>query len=981
MTSASPNRRAPRYRIIALAAVFTSGAVALIFQVVWQRYLAFLVGSEARSISLVVAVFLLGLAAGYGFWGQATARSSSRRELVRWTGYAELAIGAWAAAFPFLFGLLRTSTGALPDWLALDLALTAALLFFPTFLMGASIPLLTAALPDTMDEVHYCHSRIYGINTLGAFAGAFLGGLVLIPALGLRGSLFLGVLLNLLVALAFIANPLPGRPQQPEEIPVVPNRFGTTGILAFVFVTGSVSIAFEVLMMRVLSLAVGSGQYVFPVVVGAVILGLGIGSLSLRRRGMGGTRVAVEVLAGAALLVVVAATVPYWAYWLSHVRVSLTSIPSNYDVFIVAVAAFVTLVLVPVYLLFGRMLPMGYALLRKDRHDYGARCGRIYLCNTLGTVFGSVILGHLLLDLLGLEIVVRLNIAILLGLGAFLLGRERGPRWAVAAAAPLVLLAVLPSWRLEQAAPNLFRDRSVQSYHFQGFLAAPRIRDASQILFHRDDSNLSVVVYQQETAVTGPDGRPVVARSIAVNHKTDGSTLHDYSNMVLSGTIPYFYAPGRGDLRALVVGLGTGMTSGVAGAARDIGKVVTVEISPSVLQALPLFDRHTFFLSRNPKSALVQADAFRYLARGGEEFDLIISEPSNPWVAGIENLFTPEYYTLVRRRLAADGVFFQWVQSYETTPEVLAGVVRNFVDQFPHARLFAISGIDIGLLGSATPLWPGNLTRRLAEPDIQTALEPIGATDAARLELLAQLDARALRGIAASLHRDRHDMEFPWLGRTADRARFVGSEVDFLGPLPGSVVRDAIADPWRAEALLRVVAEFPSARGHLCGDYVQEHSAGLLCALFSTLSAQYLHLAEGPVSLPTTAPWLAARGALRDRGLTPPNLPALRQVELGIRRQALAATPQQVQEAVTALVAELGAEGQWDWARAVVAEYADTGVLAPPVARALRSGLEHQQTLFRLTDAPGRRSPHALGGLRSQEQTVIEDIRGTAGSR
>lgn len=936
----------PRYRTIAFAAVFLSGAVALVFQVVWQRYLAFLVGSEARSISLVVAVFLLGLAAGYRFWGNATGRSVSRRDLIKLTGYIELTIGAYAAVFPIAFNLVRSRLAVFSDWLLFDLAVTALLLFLPTFLMGASIPLLTAALPDTYKEVNYCHSRIYGINTVGAFVGAIAGGLILVPALGLRGALFLGVLLNLLVAVVFISNRLPGRPQQAEEVPIVPNRFGTGGILAFVFVTGAVSIAFEVLMMRVVSLAVGSGQYVFPVVVGMVILGLGAGSLSLRREGLHGTRVVVEILTTALLLMVVAMSVPYWAYWLSHVRVSLTSIPSNYSVFVVSVAVFVGFFLVPVYILFGRMLPVGYSLISKDHTNYGRVCGRVYFFNTLGTVVGSVVLGHLLLEYLDLESLVRVNIAVLLALAAFLGVRERGLRWVLGGVLPAgAVLVLMPNWHLDRTVPDLFRNATVKPYHFQGWFNAPGLGEGTTLVFSRDDANLSVKVLEQVSAVLDREGSPIRSLSIAVNHKTDGNTLYDYSNMVLSGAIPYLYGPDRTDLRALVVGLGTGMTSGVLGAAAEIEQVVTVEISPSVIRAAPFFDQHTFHLSRNPRSTLVQADAFRYLARAGEKFDIVVSEPSNPWIAGIENLFTPEYYALVRQRLSDDGVFFQWVQAYESAPLVLAGVIRNFVEHFPNARLFTISGGDVGLVGSFRPLAAPALGRRFQETNVQKALGPIGVTDPRFLEVLAHLDSAALWSVALALPRQRHDMEFPWLGTLADRARFVGSEISFLGPLPGFVVRAPGVDFSRVQALEWALGEFSNDRNAFCNPYVEAHSANLLCRWMGVLERNVRHLQPLPDGIQQAIGRVAAWSELRSRGLAPPASAVLRRMDAFLRDQAADGTSDELRDGVGILLAELAAEGQWEWAEQVIGEFWSRGVLSETVASQLSHELAERRKL------------------------------------
>ncbi len=321
--------RANTYRGVIYLGTFLSGAVALVFQVAWQRYLAFLVGSEARSISLVVAVFLFGLAAGYRFWGDRSRRLRSRAAQLKTVGFVELGIAAWGLAFPSLFALVKRLAHGGPDWLALDLLWCALLLLVPTFLMGASIPLLTAAVPLDAGEVNYCHTRIYGINTLGAFLGALAAGLWLVPAYGLAMTLILGAILEAAVGLVFVMNPLRGMAlqgmgHQAADIPRIPNTFGAAGIYMFVFTTGAVSVGLEVIFTRVMALTIGPGHYVFPIVVGVVILGLAIGSLSLRPAGLTAARVQRELVKVAAILAVVYLTVPYWPYWVSHAHVNFS---------------------------------------------------------------------------------------------------------------------------------------------------------------------------------------------------------------------------------------------------------------------------------------------------------------------------------------------------------------------------------------------------------------------------------------------------------------------------------------------------------------------------------------------------------------------------------------------------------------------------------------------------------------------------------
>src|SRR5690606_30162435 len=141
-------------------------------------------------------------------------------------------------------------------------------------------------------------------------------------------------------------------------------------------------------------------------------------------------------------------------------------------------------------------------------------------------------------------------------------------------------------------------------------------------------------------------------------------------------------------------------------------------ISSGVIEAAPLFDEGNFNLSQNPKSRLIEIDAFRYLARTEERFDIIASEPSNPWVVGVENLFTPEYYRLVSRVLDEDGVFFQWIQIYEIDNPIFAAIVDNLVEEFPHVRMYIIGRNDIGIVASHRSLDAPHMERRLQEPHV-----------------------------------------------------------------------------------------------------------------------------------------------------------------------------------------------------------------------------------------------------------------------
>ena len=761
-----------QFRSVIYLGTFISGGAALIFQVVWQRYLSFLVGSEARSISLVVAVFLFGLAAGYRFWGNITERQLSRKALLKIVGFVELGIAAYGLAFPHYFALIKELAYNGPDWLIFDLLLSALLLFVPTFLMGASIPVLTAAVPVDPDEVNYCHSRIYGVNTLGAFLGALIAGLYLVPTYGLAMSLVIGAVLEAIVGLVFIFNTLQGPSHKAEDIPLIPNTFGSGGIYLFVFTVGAVSIGLEVLFTRVVALTIGPSQVVFPIVVGVVILGLAIGSLSLRRTTMKASRVPYELIKLSAILAVLYLTVPFWPYWVSHVRVSLAVIPSNYVVYLFCVVAFVSIMLLPLMIPMGRLLPLGYALIDKNRDDYGKVCGRVYFCNTLGTVAGAVGIGYLLFLVFNLPALFKVSMAMLLVLAAVLSLRSRRRQLAMACLIGAAAGFLLPEWNRLSHVAGVYRYAGVRDFHFQGLFYIPPPGDELSVGLLRDDPSATIAAYSVKDIDSDIAGVPA-SKSIAVNGKSDGNTIGDYSNMVLAGMLPYLFSPRQSGINAAVVGLGTGMTAGALASLPDVQSVTTLEISRGVIQASPFFDDGDFNLSTNPKSHIIQTDAFRFFARGKQKFDIIASEPSNPWVVGVENLFTPEYYALADRALNDGGVLCQWIQMYSTTDEIFGSICANVSAQFEHVSLFIMGAQDVGIVASHEPFIHPHLQRRMEQAEVRRALFPMAIDDPAILTLLQAYETTQLLTVAQESGIRPHSVEFPWIGHAAAKAFFL----------------------------------------------------------------------------------------------------------------------------------------------------------------------------------------------------------------
>jgi spermidine synthase len=285
-------------------------------------------------------------------------------------------------------------------------------------------------------------------------------------------------------------------------------------------------------------------------------------------------------------------------------------------------------------------------------------------------------------------------------------------------------------------------------------------------------------------------------RSILINGKADSSTYYDRETLRLAAHLPALFAPRRA--KALVIGLGTGVTAGELALHPDVESIVVAEIAPGVARLLPHFAEATHDVHRDPRLEIRLGDAFRILRRSEGRYDLIVSEPSNPWTAGSAQLFSREFQRLVRERLAEDGVFLQWIQTYATTDAITAIVVNTLRAELPYVHAFT-AGADVLLLASRAPLADDTLSRvddLLAErPAVRDSLAAIGVHD---LDDLLLRDHPATLELADALaHLGLETLDRPRIQDLAAAAAFgmMGSSLD-LRPTPGLSGRKSRPDPF-----------------------------------------------------------------------------------------------------------------------------------------------------------------------------------------
>jgi spermidine synthase len=432
----------------------------------------------------------------------------------------------------------------------------------------------------------------------------------------------------------------------------------------------------------------------------------------------------------------------------------------------------------------GALLPLLFHELRREVRDLGSVAGRLYAWNTIGSLLGALVGGYVLFFWLDLHHIYRVAMgALAVGTSILTLMVLRPmPRLV-----PVLILLptlgaiwLLPAWPEGQLASGLFRVRQPARYTFSGPNDLFEHRRRGDLLFYQDGPTSSVAVFENS-------GEPL-SRNIIVNGKPDGSLEGDYPTMAHSALIPALIAESYE--RAFVIGWGTGVTTGELAALDDSRSVHVAEISRTVIAAAPLFDVGNLAASKSPKVEILRGDAYRTLLRSDRKFDLIVSEPSNPWVTGVEMLYSREFLQAAREHLAPGGVYAQWFHVYETDADVVSLVLRTYAEVFPHVSVWFALGSDLLLIGldeSARALDVDALAERFAQPDFSAGFARVGINSfpallAHELVPLGTLHAVEREGEIQTL---RH----PILSYRAARAFFLGGRSS-LPPLTSAAHRE-----------------------------------------------------------------------------------------------------------------------------------------------------------------------------------------------
>lgn len=796
-------------RQLLLIAFTLSGFAGLIYESLWTHYLKLFLGHAAYAQTLVLVIFMGGLAAGSVLASRLSPRWTN---LLRVYALAEAAIGVVALLFHPIF-VAATNAALIEFFPALQSpaavtiskwVLAGALILPQSVVLGMTFPLMAAGFIRAYPErPGGSLALLYFCNSVGGAVGVLVSGFYLIPTLGLPNTSNVAGLINLgLAAVVWVTaatpNPAPDGTVAVEDSSSDQRLAPYSLLIAVSALTGTASFVYEIGWTRMLSLVLGSSTQAFELMLSAFILGLALGGLWIKRRidtltnpiaFLGEIQIAMGALALSTLALY------GWMFplmrWLSD---NLEKTDSGYVTMHLASDGIAMAIMLPATFFAGTTLPLiTLALVRSRRGE--SSIGLVYGANTIGAIVGVLLAVHVGLPMLGLKYLVSAGAVLDMGLGIVLLSRAHEPRARTVAlplgAATMWLALIL--WGVQ------FDTLTLASGVFR--FAQPPLAPTTQMLFYRDGKTATVAVTD--------DGGYVAIRT---NGKVDASMsvieqappAPDEPTQVLAGGLPLLIHPAA--RRAVNIGFGSGMTSHVLLSAPSLESVDTVEIEPAMVEGARGFYPRNKRAYDDRRSRIITDDAKTFFSTYNRQYDIIVSEPSNPWVAGTASLFSVEFYGLARRHLAPGGVFVQWLQAYEFDVHLVGSVLKALGHNFDDYALYAPTAADLLIVAVNGSRVPEPRMDTGSPPDLLAELRRVNINTLGDVTGRRIADKQLLQPWLATEPLPANSDYRPVLDDRANRARFLLANAfairDLaLGILP---VLDVLGHPYPSAQALDV---------------------------------------------------------------------------------------------------------------------------------------------------------------------------------
>ena len=756
--------------------LFGSGFAALIYQAVWLRQFRLIFGASTLASAAVLAVFMGGLGVGAWWLGRKVDRSLNPLAYYAWL---EIGVAVSAAATPLLLWVVRAAYLAVGGSFffgpffatVVRLLLTAVVLAIPTILMGGTLPAMARAVEKRGDAGRSGVSFVYGSNAVGAVSGVLLSTFFLLERFGNLKSLLAAALFNALVGMAALAysNRL-RRPEgksrqlrneleatgdaqvaELEEVPAAPPRF----VYAAAAAVGFAFFLMEIVWYRMLIPILGGTTYTFGLILGVALAGIGAGSFVWSRRTQRATLAAFAIsCAVEALLLAIPFALGDRLAFVALLSRALGAM--GFGGYVLSWTAVTFVVVFPAAFVAGLQFPLLISLLGEGREAVARHVGTAYLWNTAGAIGGSIAGGFGLLPLLpapGAWRAVVVLLAAVAVLSLFVSSREPRRMGGILASLSAAVIAVL---LLTAEGPTAFwRHTPI------GAGRADQVRPVRNRLIDLQHTRQRTTAWEAEGIESSVSLAYSDGYAFIVNGKSDGHTRFDAGTQVMGGILPAMLHPDP--KTAVVIGLGTGTTAGWLGALETTEHVDAIEIEPAIVRIAEVSAPVNRDVLRNPKVDVIMGDGREFLLAKGATYDIISSEPSNPYRAGIANLFTTEFYRACAERLNRGGIFAQFLQAYEVDAITISTIYATITDVFPEVETWQTASGDLLLIASKEPIrhdW-ASIERQLQNPVIRAAVKYAwGVTSAAGFYARYVAGNETARRLAAQANPNTDDRPF-----------------------------------------------------------------------------------------------------------------------------------------------------------------------------------------------------------------------------
>ena len=713
--------------------IFASGLTALLYQTTWLREFRLIFGNSTAASAAVLGIFMGGLGLGSALFGK---RAESTYRPLAFYARLELLIAVSAGLTPTFLWLIRVAyigsggTFVMGSLLGsiVRLLLAATALAIPTMLMGGTLPALARFAVNEADSSRRGLALLYGLNTLGAVAGAAAGTFFMFEQLGNRATLYSACVLNLVVAGSAWLMSLrePALEIQTSTLsslacqePAAPFRL----ILFASAVTGFVFLLMELVWYRMLTPILGGTAFAFGMILAVGLLGIGLGGVTYSLFG-GDRRPTLNGFACTCALEAFFITVPF-ALGDRIPIVAMLLQPLGMIGFCGKVAgwfALTSVIVLPTAIVAGFQFPMLLGLLGRGRDQIGSQTGAAYAWNTAGAIAGSLAGGFAFVPILTATGTWELAAFLLVvcAVIAAVVGQRQNVRLLQATLSIVISATVVLMWTFATGPTAAWRHSQLTS--LKNYDSTPNeTRDLLQAL-RRD------ILWEADGVETSIGISKSQSLAVIVNGKSDGNAKRDAGTQVMAGLLPALMHPHLE--RAAVIGLGTGSTAGWLAALPSIDRVDVVELEPVLTRFAHQCAPVNHNALENPKLNLIVGDGRELLLTTKQKYDVIVSEPSNPYRAGIANLFTREYYVAVAHKLNPGGLFAQWMQAYDMDLRTIRIFYSTISSVFSHIETWQTQSGDLLLIASNEPIQydAEALRHRIATEPFQSALVKVWRT-------------------------------------------------------------------------------------------------------------------------------------------------------------------------------------------------------------------------------------------------------------